>query len=126
MITEFILLLAIVLVIDLTFLNLSGTVTHFSQLIEKIQGSPMKVKPIGAVLSYLFITFVLYYFIVKRNDNMMNAFILGAGLYGVYEYTSYALLKKWDFITTLTDTVWGGILFAISLFTYNKLKRYIK
>ena len=126
MITEFILLLAIVLVIDLTFLNLSGTVTHFSQLIEKIQGSPMKVKPIGAVLSYLFITFVLYYFIVKRNDNMMNAFILGAGLYGVYEYTSYALLKKWDFITTLTDTVWGGIFFAISLFTYNKLKRYIK
>ena len=60
MITEFILLLAIVLVIDLTFLNLSGTVAHFSQLIEKIQGSPMKVKPIGAVLSYLFITFVLY------------------------------------------------------------------
>lgn len=126
MITEFILLLAIVLVIDLTFLNLSGTVAHFSQLIEKIQGSPMKVKPIGAVLSYLFITFVLYYFIVKRNDNMMNAFILGASVYGVYEYTSYALLKKWDFMTTLTDTVWGGILFAISLFTYNKLKRYIK
>ena len=42
--------------------------------------------------------------------------ILGAVIYGVYEGTSYALLKNWKISTVIVDTLWGGVLFGLTTF----------
>jgi len=47
---------------------------------------------------------------------VFDAFLLGVFVYGVYETTSLALLRKWRPTTVLIDTLWGGILFALTTY----------
>jgi len=94
----------------------------FKQQIMSVQGSPMKVNMMGAILCYLFLIGGLNYFILKPRRSVMDAFILGIVIYGVYETTTYALLKKWSIRTVMTDTLWGGILFALTTYLTYKLR----
>jgi len=110
----------IVLLIDSLFLY--SIKDLFRQQIFQVQNSDLQINYTGAILCYIFIILSLYWFIIKENRSLTDAFILGLCIYGVYEYTNYALLKNWNFKTTLIDTLWGGILFALSTFIYNKFK----
>ena len=83
----------------------------------------MNVKFEGAALCYIFLIFGLYYFILSENRSAFDAFILGLVIYGVYETTTYAIFKKWSFHLVLIDTLWGGVLFALTtIITYHLLK----
>jgi uncharacterized membrane protein len=111
---------AIILVlIDFIYLNIIKD--FFGKQIIKVQGSPMKVNLIGAILCYLFLVLGINYFIIYQNKSILDAFLLGLLIYGVYETTNYALFSKWSFTTVIIDTLWGGILFALT--TY--LTRYL-
>ena len=125
-IIQFIVLAIILVVVDLPLLNISNQAKHFGRLIKKIQGTPMKINYIGAFFSYFFITFALYYFIIRENKSPSQAFLLGLTIYGVYEYTTYALISKWDFNTTIIDTLWGGLLFYICTHIYYFIQSNIK
>ena len=114
----------ILLVVDAIYLSIIGK--DYGNMIKRIQGKDMKINIIGAVLCYVVMTLGLNYFILsekKKNvkDLCFKAFILGLLVYGVYETTSYALLEKWDIKYVLIDTVWGGILFALTTFFVLKL-----
>jgi len=110
----------IVLLIDSIFLY--SIKDLFSKQIFQIQNSEPQINIIGAIITYIFIILSLYWFIIKENKSLMDAFILGLCIYGVYEYTNYSLLKNWNFKTTVIDTIWGGLLFTLSTFFYNKIK----
>jgi uncharacterized membrane protein len=62
---------------------------------------------------------VITYPIIKPNKSIIEAFLLGLVIYGVYETTNYALLEKWSLKTVIIDTLWGGILFALTTFIIN-------
>lgn len=109
----------IILLLDSLFLY--SIKDLFNDQIFKIQNSNIQINFIGAILSYFFIILILYWFIIKDKKSILDAFILGICSYGIYEYTNYALLKNWNFKTTIIDTTWGGILFALSTFIYYKL-----
>ena len=114
----------ILLAIDVLYISLIGQ--DYGNMIKHIQGKNMKINPIGAVLCYIIMTLGLNYFILsgknkKVNELCFKAFILGLLVYGVYETTSYTLLEKWDVKYVLIDTVWGGILFALTTFFVLKL-----
>jgi uncharacterized membrane protein len=109
----------IILFLDALFILLSKDLFH--NQILKIQNSNLQLKYIGAILAYVFVIFILYWFIIKEKKNIKDAFILGICAYGIYEYTNFALLKNWDFKTTIIDTLWGGTLFALSTYIYNKI-----
>lgn len=114
---KFIKLGLILLLIDSVYLNLIGN--YFSNQIKLVQKENMQVKMLGFVLTYLFLTLGLYYFIIKENKSYLDAFILGLCVYGVYEYTNYSLLNNWKMETTIIDTLWGGLLFVITTYVYN-------
>ena len=42
------------------------------------------------------------------------AFLLGLVIYGVYEGTNYAIIDGWKPWAVALDTIWGGILFALT------------
>ena len=42
-----------------------------------------------------------------------QAFVYGLCIYGVYDFTTLALLKGYDWKFAVADTLWGGILFVI-------------
>lgn len=94
----------------------------FSAQIREIQQSPIKINYVGAVLSYLFLITALNYFIIKPNKPVTDAFLLGIMIYGVYESTNYALFTKWNIVTVIIDTLWGGVLFAITTYILKLLR----
>jgi uncharacterized membrane protein len=70
----------------------------------------------GAIACYIFLVLGLNYFILSANKSVMDAFILGIVIYGVFETTNIVLFKKWPIHIAVMDTLWGGILFALTTY----------
>jgi uncharacterized membrane protein len=109
----------IMLVLDGIFLGMNRDV--FALQVAEVQRVVLEVKYLGAVLCYALLIFGLYYFIIKDRRPVIDAMILGFVIYGVYETTTYALLKKWKLQTMMIDTLWGGILFGLTTMITYKL-----
>jgi len=118
----YILITAIVFLLT-DFIYLSLLNGYFKNQIQKVQGSPIKINYLGMALCYIFLIIGLYYFIIKPHKSVQDAFLFGIVIYGVYETTSYALLKDWSILTVFMDTLWGGVLFALTTGIINKLKK---
>jgi uncharacterized membrane protein len=110
-----------VVLLALDFMYISVTRSMFEIQIADVQRVALQVRPLGAVLCYLLLVIGLYYFIIREHRQVFDAFLLGLVIYGVYETTSYALLKKWKWNIVLMDTLWGGILFALTTFITYKV-----
>ena len=110
----------IFLALDALFIFANSSVFR-SQILE-VQGSPLRINLTGAVICYVFLIFGLNYFILRQRKSVLDAFLLGLVIYGVYETTSFAILRKWRATTVLIDTLWGGILFAATTYFTYKLK----
>tara|TARA_Y100000813_G_C24097244_1_gene321161 strand:- start:149 stop:547 length:399 start_codon:yes stop_codon:yes gene_type:complete len=107
--------------IDVTFLNFFFK-SVFGKMIKNIQNKEMKVNYFGAIYAYVLLCLGLYYFIIRENKSPLDAFLLGVFVYGVYEGTSYALLNKWEIKVLVMDSLWGGVLFALTTFIFNSIK----
>ncbi len=110
-----------VILLALDFMYITTTRNMFEIQIAEVQRVALQVRPLGAVLCYLLLVIGLYYFIVREHRPVFDAFLLGLVIYGVYETTSYALLKKWKWNIVLMDTLWGGVLFALTTFITYKV-----
>jgi len=106
--------------IDAIYLNLMKG--YFNNQIKQVQGSPVQLNLVGAFLTYIFLIYGLNYFIISKNKSISDAFLLGIVIYAVYEFTNLSLLKNWHVLTTILDTTWGGILFALTTFLVYKIK----
>lgn len=111
----------IMLGLDVVFINFFLK-KHFNKLIKSIQNSDIKLNYFGAIFTYILMCLGLYYFIIKDNRNIKDAFLLGVFVYGVYEGTSYSILKNWTIYTILIDTLWGGTLFALTTYLFYNIK----
>ena len=81
--------------------------------IASVQRVSLQFRMSGAIFCYLLLTFGLYYFIIVPHRPITDAFWLGILIYGVYETTNYAVLKKWKPEIVAIDTLWGGVLMAL-------------
>jgi uncharacterized membrane protein len=112
------------LAIDGAYLSLIAP--HFGKMIASVQGSPMSIRIAGAVLCYVALTFVLYWFIIREKRSAWDAFLLGLSIYAVYETTSYATLRKWNPTIAVIDTLWGGVLFGLATTVVYWVMRHLK
>lgn len=119
---DFLMLISAIVFISIDFVYLNLIKDYFENQIKKVQGSAVKFNLFGAMLCYIFLVFGINYFIIKPRKSVSDAFLLGLVIYGVYETTNYALLSKWSILTVIMDTLWGGILFALTTFIMNKLR----
>ena len=110
------------IILDVIFLYINGNT--FKNIILNIQGTPLELKIWSAVICYIIITTGLWYFIISKHRSPLDAFLLGVFVNGVYETTTYSVLKKWSPILMIIDTLWGGILFsATTIITYKLLSQ---
>jgi len=89
---------------------------YFANQVQKVQGQPLKINFLATAICYIFLILGLNYFIIKPRRSVQDAFLLGLVIYGVYETTSWALFEKWSLVTVIIDTLWGGVLFALTTF----------
>ena len=112
----------IFITIDSIYLNLIKN--YFKRQIQSVQGSAVQINFLGAALCYIFLIIGINYFIIKPHKSISDAFLLGLVIYGVFETTNYALFKNWSILTVVMDTLWGGILFAITTYLVYLISKY--
>jgi uncharacterized membrane protein len=119
---DFLMLLSAIVMISLDFVYLTLMKGYFSNQVKAVQGAPLKINYLGAAICYIFLITGLNYFIIKPRKSVTDAFLLGIVIYGVYETTNYALFSNWSIISVIIDTLWGGLLFAITAYVVEKIK----
>jgi len=106
--------------IDSLYLTLMSS--YMLNQVKSVQGSPLKMNFLAAIMGYLFLVFGIYYFIIKPKRSVRDAFLLGVVIYSVFELTNLAIFKNWSILTVLLDTLWGGVLFGTTTYLIRALK----
>lgn len=108
----------LIVVVDMIYISTFNS--FFKKLFKKVQcGAPLTLKYWWVVVTYIFMSLVIYYFGYIKKCSVLDIFILGVSIYGVYELTNYTTLKDWDLRMVFLDTIWGGILFATTFYVSN-------
>ena len=102
----------IFILLDIIYLTSTRSITL--PIIKNIQHSPLKIDVYSLIIVYIFDIFVLYYFIINKKTSLLEAFLLGSCIYGIYEFTNKSIFNKWDYSLVIIDTLWGGVLFALT------------
>ena len=113
----------IVLVLDSIYLSTVGR-NMFVPVIKNIQRAEIKTKHYAVFLCYALMLFALDYFIIRDKRPPIDAFILGIVIYGVYDTVNLAVFNKWTPQMALIDTLWGGVLFYLSVKIYYFINKY--
>ena len=112
---KFIITCIVIFLIDLIWLTTGGT--YAVKIAENIQGSPVRLQWWYVPFVYLFLAYMLL-----ETSTYQKAFLYGVCIYGVYDFTTLGIFKRYDYRFALADTLWGGILFVLSKYVVNKLK----
>jgi uncharacterized membrane protein len=115
-----------VLLILIDFIYLSLIKGYFINQIVTVQGSNVQPDLMAIAICYLFLIFGINYFIIKEKRSVFDAFLLGLVIYSVYETTNKALFTKWSWITVFIDSLWGGILFALTTWSIYKIQKLMR
>jgi uncharacterized membrane protein len=122
---DFTLLVSAIVFVTLDYFYLNLMRDYFENQVQIVQGSPLKMNFLGAIICYIFLIFGINYFIIKPKRSIQDAFLFGLVIYAVFETTNITLFSKWSWITAIIDSLWGGILFALTAFIVSKLKQII-
>ena len=118
-------LLTSLILLGLDFIYLSLTKKYFNSQVQLVQGTPIKLNIIATIACYILLSMGIFYFIIKKNFSYFESFYLGIFVYGVYDLTTMAILKNWKWNTVVMDTLWGGTLFVLVKFLFQKTQFYI-
>ena len=114
---------ATLLILDFLWIGLYMG-SRYSTMIKNIQGTPMKTNWLYAVIAYTLMVIGLNHFVLPNinvknvtiKDSLTYGFIFGLVLYGVYDFTIGAVLKKWSMPLAILDVLWGGFVYFISCY----------
>jgi uncharacterized membrane protein len=99
-------LAVLIVLIDIPWLWSSSSWS--GQMVRDIQGSPLQMKFGPAAIVYLALGYL-----ATIPKSLPEAFGIGAATYAVYDFTNLAILKSYDPMFAIADTLWGGILMTI-------------
>lgn len=106
----------VIFVVDLLWLGTGGQ--YALKVAENIQGSRVTLNPYYAAVVYVFLAYML-----SKTNNYIEAFLFGVCIYGVYDFTTLAIFKKYDYRFAIMDTFWGGVLFVLSRYILSFLDK---
>ncbi len=96
---------------------LTANAAFHRQVFAAIQGSPLQVRAVPAVISYALMIAAVWFFAVAPSGADWLAAAgrgaaIGAVMYGVYDMTNMATLTKYPLRYAITDMIWGTVLCA--------------
>ena len=106
----------------LDYIYLGLVMKMFKKSILNIQGKKLSVRLLPTILAYILLIGTFYYFVIVKKFNLLDRFLLGIAIYGIYDLTNYATINKWSLRFAVTDTLWGGTLFLLTLLILKTLK----
>ena len=106
----------------LDYIYLGLVMKMFKKSILNIQGKKLSVRLLPTILAYILLIGTFYYFVIVKKFNLLDSFLLWIAIYGIYDLTNYATINKWSLRFAVTDTLWGGTLFLLTLAILKLLK----
>jgi len=111
------------LILDILWITLFMG-SRYKTMIKDIQGSSMTTNMFYAFIAYTLMVIGLNHFVLPNinvknvtiKDCLSYGFIFGLVVYGVYDFTIGAVLKKWDMMLAITDILWGGFVYFVSCY----------
>tara|TARA_B100000035_G_scaffold114210_1_gene96812 strand:+ start:107 stop:514 length:408 start_codon:yes stop_codon:yes gene_type:complete len=124
------LVLSVIFFLVLDALFIGAFMKDWQSLLLRVQGEKMEVRMLSALAVYVIMILAWVYFVYRPflvhksvGEAVKTGAILGFCIYGVFELTNFAIIKKWDMKFVLMDTFWGAALYAlVSYFTLSLLK----
>lgn len=116
-------LIAITLLLVFDFIWISLNYSRYNTLVANVQGSKMNTKILSAIVAYTLMIIGLLYIVfpLMDQDKSKNALIkalkygglFGLVVYGIYNFTNYAIFDNYSLFIGLTDTLWGTFVYFI-------------
>jgi len=97
----------VLFLVDIFWLATGGI--YGRKMIELIQGQPIQLRFVSAIIVYLFLAYMLL-----QTKSANEAFLYGVSIYGVYDFTNHAVFQQYDWKFAIADTLWGGVLFVLA------------
>jgi uncharacterized membrane protein len=108
-VVEWLLVSLMMLLIDIPWLLWTSEST--ATVVKGVQGSVLKFRPEGALIVYPAMGYLLL-----RANSMTEAFLIGLAAYLIYDFTNYATLTNYPLWFAVRDSLYGGLLFAVSYY----------
>lgn len=96
---------AVLFFVDIFWLSTAGIFGR--AMIERVQRETVSYRYVSAAAVYVLLAYLLL-----GTSSYQEAFFRGLAVYGVYEFTNYAVFERYDWKFALADTIWGGVLFV--------------
>jgi uncharacterized membrane protein len=112
--SRLLILAGLIFVLDLPWLSFIGG--DYSALVRKIQGgSEPRMRPLAGIIVYLALAFL-----VLKTKSLKDAFLTGAAVYAVYDFTMMVVFKDYTLGMAVADTLWGGVLFTVTRYAMDR------
>lgn len=112
---RFLLVALALFILDLPWLTLIGG--DYTAAVKKIQGGDeVRMRPIAGLVVYPALAFL-----ALQTTSLKNAFLTGAAVYAVYDFTVLAVFKDYPLYLAVGDTLWGGTLFSAIYYLRQRL-----
>ena len=90
---------------------------YHRRVFAELQGQPLQVRIIPAILVYILMIVAVWFFAVAPAADWSEATgrgaLIGAVMYGLYDLTNYATLISYPIEFAISDMMWGTFLCAV-------------
>jgi uncharacterized membrane protein len=111
---QVIMVAAVMLLMDFGWLAANNK--YHRRVFAELQGQPLQVRIIPAVLVYILMIVGVWFFAVAPSSDWTEAAgrgaLIGAIMYGLYDLTNYATLVNYPLEYAVSDMMWGTFLCA--------------
>lgn len=113
-----------ILYLCVDLLWITGNRAFYNPRIVRIQqGKPVRFRPFAAVVAYLLLLLTMFFVcmpLARQYQGTLPTWavfgLVGICVYGVYNFTNYAILDNYPLDMVVVDTLWG--LCSFSAFGY--------
>jgi hypothetical protein len=120
--TIYILLFAFIMMVIDYLVWLRPNMTVWVRFLNGVRnGSPRGFRKSTIFPNYIF----LAYLIINYAKESKDSFILGAIVYGVFDFTMLSLFPEYTFNMALKDMTWGTVFIGFSYYLNNFIKNKI-
>lgn len=123
MFTVLFIALLVMIVLDTIWIKLN--MQTYNKLVQTVQKEAMFSPIERVIVAYIFLMFsvvtIMVPHVIRDSVNLhpianaiRNGAVLGCSIYGIFNFTNYAMFKNYDLHTAILDTVWGTSLYFLT------------
>lgn len=90
---------------------------NYQKMIHQIQNEKMNVNMYSAIGAYILMVYLLIKVVLKYNMSLLESFLFGFSVYGIYDLTCGAIFRDWDFHLAIVDMLWGGFVYMTAVYS---------